>query len=50
MTAAVDCANSCLREPRSMERKVSKRDNNIVAAVIKKDARNRSKLFSDVTR
>ena len=33
-----------------MERKVSKRDLNVVAAVIKKDARNISKLVSDVKR
>jgi len=31
-----------------MERKVSKRDNSIVAAVIKRDARDRSERFSDV--
>ena len=35
MTAAVDCANGCLREPRAVERKVSKRDNNIIAAVMR---------------
>jgi hypothetical protein len=40
MTAAVDGTNSCLREPRAMERKVGKRHNIIVAAVIKKDERN----------
>jgi hypothetical protein len=50
MASAVDCANDCSRNSRSVKREVSERDDIIVAAMIEEDARDVGKLPGNVAR